>query len=211
MGMVIGGGVPGPGSCCGKAVDSALKPANPCSAVILALILLSFHLQVHDLLARSSTHPQFGILWHDEHEDILQLTSLASAVPLVVQCSRTAIGSLHNTARFARIAEPKRLIRQSPWIMCVRAEARRLTTVRTTWYLRARTATLQRPTLRWWRFSCNAGHGASSSCITESISPSRSESWRDRPPKGRSQIGTEAERAASRGRPFDFRSCLPQP
>ena len=58
-------------------------------------------------------NPQFGILWQVEHEDILQLTPLASAVPLVVQCSRTAIGSLLNTAQFARIAEPRPQITRS--------------------------------------------------------------------------------------------------
>jgi hypothetical protein len=150
------------------------------------------------------SHPRIGILWHVDHEGTLQLTSLASAVLLVVQCSRTAIGSLHNTAPFARTAERKHRNTRSRSITCAHAGVRRLTTVPTTWFWPARTATLRRPTLRWWRFLCSAAHGGFSSCITESISPSRSESWRDRPPKGLSQIGTEAERAASRGRPFDF-------
>src|SRR5918993_5559377 len=150
------------------------------------------------------SHPRFGILWHVDHEGTLQLTSLASAVPLVVQCSRTAIGSLHNTAPFARIAERKHRNTRSLSITCDPAGARRLTTVRTTWFLPARTATLRRLTLRWWRFSCSAARGGFSSCITGSISPSRSGSWRDKPPKGLSSIGTEAERAASRGRPFDL-------
>src|SRR5215210_445275 len=130
------------------------------------------------------SHPQFGILWHVEHEGILHLTFLASAVPLVVQCSPIAIGFLHNTVPFARIAELKRPSRLSRSITCDPAGVRRLTTVLTTWCSRARTATPQRRILRWWRFSCSAAHGESSFCITESISPNRSGSWRDRPPKG---------------------------
>src|SRR5687767_6561671 len=98
------------------------------------------------------SHPDFGILWHVDHEDILQLTSLASAVPLVVPCSRTAIGSLHNTALFAPTAEPRRPTTRSHSITCVPAEVRRLTTVPTTSCWPARTATLPRQTRRWWRF-----------------------------------------------------------
>ena len=50
---------------------------------------------------------QFGILWHADHEDILQFQSPVSAVPQVAPCSPTAIGFSLSTVQFARIAAPR--------------------------------------------------------------------------------------------------------
>ena len=109
-------------------------------------------LQSHGRMSRLMHHLQPGILWHVDHEDILQLTLPTFAVPLVAPCSRTVIGSSLSTVRCARTAALTRLRQPSPSITSGPAGVRRRTIDRTTWCWPAGTATRRRPTLPWWRF-----------------------------------------------------------
>ena len=183
---------------------------RPCP-VGLASILLGFGCKLPAWLTRSKLTLNLVSLWQVEHEDILQfpLPSFRRSPGRSMQSHRDWLLVQHGPV--CAYCGTETTTKRSPWTMFGPAEVRRLTTVRTTSSWPAGTATRPRPTRRWWRSSCSAARGGSSSCTTESISPSRSGNWRGRPPNGLSARRNEDKKGGPRAALLILACRLPCP